>query len=165
MNWIQKTHHKQEDRVSCVPASLAMVLSAYGIHVSQSELKGDMGITPRGTQISDDALDKIRLEQWGLQHQLQYECTLDDLNTDIANGNPPIVVIRSSYLPHAEEDLLHAVVVIGADEAQIYLNDPLREDALPVQMERSLFMEAWEWNNYCVVRIQPSTKGESTNEH
>jgi ABC-type bacteriocin/lantibiotic exporter with double-glycine peptidase domain len=161
VNWIQKTHHKQENQVSCVPASLAMVLSVYGIQISQSELRGQMGITPRGTQISDEALDNIRLSQWDLQHQLQYDCTLDDLKTDIANGNPPIVVIRSSYLPHAEDDLLHAVVAIGVDEQQIYLNDPLREETTPVQMRLDLFMEAWEWNYYCAVRIKPSSTAES----
>jgi len=140
--------------ISCVPASLAMVLSVYDVKVSQSHLKTYLGTTQNGTRI-DVTWHKIPFDRWGLQCEIKFGCVLEDLETDIANGIPSIAVILSAFLPHSVRDGLHAVVVTGIDEEYIYLNEPLTTDPTPVRLRKSVFIEAWEWYNNCAIRVKP----------
>ena len=87
MNFIEKTHFKQEDEVSCVPTSLAMVLSVYDKEVSQSELKNSMGITESGTQV-EVVWEKLPFERWQLQYNQRFGCSLEDLENELAKGVP-----------------------------------------------------------------------------
>ena len=146
MNFIEKTHFKQEDEVSCVPTSLAMVLSVYDKEVSQSELKNSMGITESGTQV-EVVWEKLPFERWQLQYNQRFGCSLEDLENELAKGVPPIVFIISSFLPHSEKDFLHAVVVVGIDKESVYINDSLLEESSPFKMARSAFQAAWQWYN------------------
>jgi len=155
MNFIKKAHFKQEDEVSCVPASLAMVLSAYDKEISQSELKNYMGTTESGTQV-EVVWERLPFERWGLQYHQRFGCSLEDLENELAEGVPPIVFIISSFLPHSEKDFLHAVVVVGLDRESVSINDPLLEESSPFQMGSSAFQEAWQWYNYCMISVVPS---------
>ena len=155
MNFIEKAHFKQADEVSCVPASLAMVLSVYDKEVSQAELKDYMGTTESGIQV-EVAWESLPFERWNLQYYQRLGCSLEDLENELAKGVPPIVFIVSSFLPHSEGDFLHAVVVVGLNRESIYINDPLLEESSPFEMELSIFQAAWQWYNYCMISVFPA---------
>ena len=64
MNFIQKAHFKQEDEVSCVPTSLAMVLSVYIISLFLPHSESDslhavvvVGLDQESVYINDPLLD------------------------------------------------------------------------------------------------------------
>ncbi len=55
MNFIQKAHFKQEDEVSCVPTSLAMVLSVYESDSLHAVVV--VGLDQESVYINDPLLD------------------------------------------------------------------------------------------------------------
>jgi uncharacterized protein YvpB len=157
MNFIKKTHHQQEDNTACVPAALAMVLSVYGKEISQSELREYIGVTPGGTQI-EVTWSRVPFEKWGLECDIKFGATLEDMKNSLEAGAPVIAIILSLYLPHSTEDYLHALVLIGMDEKYLYINDPLTDGQQTVRMAYDTFLEAWEWYNRCAIIIQPLPK-------
>lgn len=157
MNFIKKTHHQQEDNTSCVPASLAMVLSAYGKEISPSEIREYLGVTPGGTQI-EVTWSRIPFETWGLECDITFDTTLSDIKKRLDAGAPVIAIILSLYLPHSTADYLPALVLIGMDEKYLYINDPLTDGQQTVRMAHETFLEAWEWYNRCAIIIQPLPK-------
>jgi len=81
-------------------------------------------------------------------------------------GMLPVVVIvsvRTGELPYWEEDVPHAVVVVGIDTATevAYVNDPAFEHA-PIAVPVGDFVLAWDaLGNRCAM-IGRSTEREST---
>lgn len=67
---------------------------------------------------------------------------LTDLHTFLLKGSPIIVPVRTIELPHWDADTDHAVVVVGMNEEEIYVNDPAFERA-PIAITRGDFDLAW----------------------
>jgi ABC-type bacteriocin/lantibiotic exporter with double-glycine peptidase domain len=78
----------------------------------------------------------------------------DLLNYLEVKRQPCIVTVGTTSLPHWDEpDNLHAVVVHGFDEENIFINDPYFEDEefiVPIEM----FLAAWSQAKNIVITIE-----------
>ncbi|MCQ3977962.1 MAG: hypothetical protein DPW09_31430 [Anaerolineae bacterium] len=85
-----------------------------------------------------------------------YHSCFEDLFDHLSQGWPCLAFIKTGELPYWEENVDHAVVVVGLDDQYIYLNDPAFPTA-PVQVDRKEFELAWlEWDEkYAVVSPRP----------
>ena len=67
---------------------------------------------------------------------------LNTLHTHLERGLPPIAFVATQQLSYWNEATGHAVVVVGFDQNQIYLNDPNFPDA-PKVISAAEFELAW----------------------
>jgi len=68
---------------------------------------------------------------------------MDDLATYLARGVPCIAFVHTVHLSYWPEATRHAVVVVGVDKRQVYLNDPFF-DAVPQVVSLLEFQLAWD---------------------
>lgn len=80
--------------------------------------------------------------------------SLDTLETLLEQGYPPIVFVRTNELPYWDDDVYHAVVLAGVDEAFVYLYDPAFANA-PQRTTIGDFYLAWLHLNTDFALIQP----------
>ena len=153
MDLLKKEHQQQFNTSACVPACLSMVFSMYGVSVSQQDLIAQLGTYADGTNL--DVLEQISFERFSFRHEVDFGSSIEALFETIKRGVPVICVIVSSYLPHSQEDRLHAVLVVGSDDEHVYLNDPLLAGEGIVQMERTTFLKAWEWSDFFRLTLSP----------
>jgi ABC-type bacteriocin/lantibiotic exporter with double-glycine peptidase domain len=79
--------------------------------------------------------------------------TLAELYDYLRQGRPCIAFIKTGELAYWDEDVDHAVVVVGLDDRFIYVNDPAFPEA-PLQVARAEFDLAWlEWDEKYAVLI------------
>ena len=94
-----------------------------------------------------------------LQHHgydVTYAAATDEraLTQALADGVPPIALLRTTHLPYWERETAHAVVVIAIDADQVVLNDPAFPTA-PQTVPRDAFMLAWSDFDYLYALIRP----------
>ena len=65
----------------------------------------------------------------------------------MADGQPCIVFVRTGDLPYWSYATSHAVVVVGIDDDNVYLNDPYFEKA-PQRVSHDEFLLAWSEFDY-----------------
>ncbi|MEM7538034.1 MAG: peptidase C39 family protein [Chloroflexota bacterium] len=82
------------------------------------------------------------LEQLGITVISRSHGTLEELYTLIERGWPVIVGIQTGTLPYWNQDVRHAVVVVGMDPESVYLHDPVNETS-PEQIPIGEFDLAW----------------------
>jgi ABC-type bacteriocin/lantibiotic exporter with double-glycine peptidase domain len=132
------THHPQRQPADCVAACAAMVLGYLGLPQDYDQLNQLLGVDPLvGTPFSS----LRRLTTLGLQVDI-VSGTLAGLAEHLVLGRAPIVLLTTGDLPYWPEDTPHAVVVVGTDEAEVYVNDPAFEQA-PQRASRGDFELAW----------------------
>jgi ABC-type bacteriocin/lantibiotic exporter with double-glycine peptidase domain len=127
-----------------------MVLAYWGQSVSEAEVAQILGTKAFGTPISNVQ----RLSQQDYQVILE-SLTLDQMKGHLQAGRPVISRVWTpmlDYWPH--EDTSHVVVVVGFDEARVYLNDPaLGEPAQAAEWDS--FLAAWAEFDETAVIIYP----------
>ncbi|MDP6038302.1 MAG: C39 family peptidase [Candidatus Latescibacteria bacterium] len=83
--------------------------------------------------------------------------TLDELCQTIENGQPVIALLWTGVLKHWQQenaiDYLHAVVVTGVDEENIFINDPVFSDH-PITLLRKEFLDAWSYARQTMVLLK-----------
>jgi uncharacterized protein YvpB len=72
---------------------------------------------------------------------------LDSLEAVLQQGHPVIVFVRTSELPHWTYATDHALLLVGYDEEQVYVNDPGHDEA-PIAVPRGDFELAWLEKDY-----------------
>lgn len=147
-SWLNVTHYKQQGRADCLAACAAMVLDYQGLPVNYSRLLRLFDITP---DLGAPASRIRRLAHLGVK--VSYGSgDLEDLRNYLAQGMPVIVFVRTIHLSYWDADSRHAVVVVGMDETQVYLNDPFH-DTVPQFVARLEFALAWDEmdNTYTVI--------------
>ena len=119
-----------------------MVLNHLNLSIEYPRLLQLLKIKPFGAPASN-----IRqLEQLGLV--VNYRITdVVGLESMLAQGWPIIVFVRTGDLPYWEYRADHALVVVGYDDANIYVNDPNFSDA-PISVPRGDFELAWLERDY-----------------
>lgn len=129
---------KMSQTADCLAACAAMVLDYIGHPASYADLLRLLEVGPLGTP----AGRIVRLEQWGLA--VEYgEGNLEILRSFVDSDKPIIALVRTRELPYWRGfDTYHSVVVVGYDEAQIYVNDPHFDDA-PQSVAIGDFLLAW----------------------
>lgn len=70
------------------------------------------------------------------------EGAFDELLQHLLAGHPCIVFVRTGQLPYRSDNINHAVVVVGMDEQNIYVNGPESAEA-PIRVSRGDFDLAW----------------------
>lgn len=143
-NLLPTPHYKQSQPGACLPACVRMVLASLGDDVDEVHLAHAMGSYWFGTPASH----VLRLSALG--YQATYErASLGHLRTYFAQQSPCIVFLRTGNLPYWDEDVPHAVVVVGIEDTTVYLHDPIL-DTGPTAVDIDTFLLAWaELDNYC----------------
>jgi ABC-type bacteriocin/lantibiotic exporter with double-glycine peptidase domain len=130
-----------------------MVLAYHGRVLPYSDLLNLLKIKPFGAPASNIRL----LAQMGLTVVYRVT-TMAGLEALLAHGQPVIVFVQTGELPYWEYLTNHAVVVVGCDESQIFLNDPYFADA-PIAVSRGDFELAWLERDYFYATLSPSSVG------
>lgn len=93
------------------------------------------------------------MDSLGLVVVLQMDGVIEDFAPYIESGLPVIVAVDADiirYWPYSDN---HAVVVIGFDEKNVYVNDPAQpETGLTVDM--NTFQLAWSRRDYAYAVIR-----------
>lgn len=67
---------------------------------------------------------------------------MTQIQDHLANDHPCIAFVNTAELPYWTEATGHAVVVVGIDDDNLYLNDPAFHDA-PKKVSQGDFLLAW----------------------
>jgi ABC-type bacteriocin/lantibiotic exporter with double-glycine peptidase domain len=141
-NSLPVPHYTQTSPGLCLPACARMVLAYLGRQVSEEELAQQLRSRPFGTYAAH-----IRyLANWGYQ-VIDEPGTPASLQSHLQNGHPCIAFVRTGPLPYLDEDVAHAVVVVGMSPDAFAVNDPAAEQA-PLDVPREAFLLAWSEFDY-----------------
>ena len=143
-------HHKQSRPGACLPACAQMILGSLGDDIAEAHLAHVMGSYWFGTPASH----VLHLSSLG--YRVTYErASFGQLRVYLARQMPCVVFLRTGGLLYWDEDVPHAVVVVGIEEAMVHLHDPAL-DTGPTAVDTTTFLLAWaELDNYCTT-IEPS---------
>ena len=144
-------HCKQSRPGACLPACARMVLGSLGDDIAEARLARVMGSYWFGTPASR----VLRLSSLG--YQATYErTTFAQLHVYLARQVPCIVFLRTGGLPYWDEDVPHAVVVVGIEETVVHLHDPAL-DTGPIVVDATAFLLAWAEMDYYCATIEPGS--------
>ena len=142
------SHKLQEEEAGCLAACAQMVLQHIGVETTQSRLNRLFGLTSIGAPYSSIR----RLDQLGIQVTV---AAGDDstIRSAIDRNQPAIVFVKTGDLPYWSDNTSHAIVIVGYDDENIFLNDPVFSDA-PIRCEWSEFMLAWSEQDYMLTLLE-----------
>ncbi len=145
--WLPIFHQKQHHQSDCLAACAAMVLDYLKRSVPYERLIELLNITP---DLGAPASNIKRLA--ALNVSVTYGAgTMKELAAHVRQGVPCIAFVDTTHLGYWDETARHAVIVIGLDEGQVYLDDPCF-DASPQRVSRLEFELAWdEMDNTCAI--------------
>lgn len=129
----------QQQRIGeCLAACSAMVMNYLGKPIAYRRLVSLLEIIPdAGT-----ASSKIRnLSQLGVKVIYQ-QGSFDKLHEHLLQNQPCIVFVKTSELPYRNDATDHAIVVVGLDDQNVYINDPEFIKS-PISVPRGDFNLAW----------------------
>ncbi len=123
-----------------------MVLAFQGVQIDEERLCDLLETKPRGTPALNVLLLNDRLPQCSVKAA---SSTVEDLRSSLHAGMPPIVFLRTSFLPYWQgKDVMHALVVVEVQDAVVLVNDP-RFPTAPLSIARTDFRTAWgEFDNF-----------------
>ncbi len=124
-----------EFRNDCGPACLAMLLHAFGIYASTNAVYRKTGASPDRYVTVPQLLRAA--ESYGVSFEYLYAWTIPRLIQTLEQGKAVMALVHyggwSQINPGVSTQNTfqgpHFVVVVGADEQHIYINDPLWKDA------------------------------------
>jgi len=127
----------QEHPSSCVAACLRMVLTSFGQHHSESEIRRLLGNPRFGITLTQAAQ---RLVAVGTGAQWHADWGLDDVRSCLRDGAYPIVGIERRFFGYASAT--HAVVITAVQSTEVEMLDPLVGPA-PQTSHITTFAVAW----------------------
>lgn len=135
-------HQQQQSDGDCLAACAAMVLNYLNIPIGYTELQRLLKIKPYGAPASN-----IRLLAH-LDLSVTYSVTdMAGIESILKQDHPIIVFVRTGELPYWSYGTDHALLVVGYDEANLYVNDPHFANA-PIIVPRGDFELAWLERDY-----------------
>jgi ABC-type bacteriocin/lantibiotic exporter with double-glycine peptidase domain len=132
-------HFPQLRTGECLPACTAMALTHLGVTVNYGQLIRLLGTIP-GFGTPSFRLHNV-VQALGINIEYGHG-TLATLYKHLQQGHPPIAFVQTGQLPYWHEDVPHAVVVVGMNGREIYLNDPAFVQA-PIAVPLGDFDLAW----------------------
>jgi|SRR5205085_765899 len=124
-----------------------MVLSGFGIEVSEAELRALCDCTIFGT----DALKAVdAARHLGLTSTAKQTLSPDELQTLVANNKYPIVFVDMYPIDGVHGP--HALVVVGLREADVSVYDPLAGERF---LPRAIFDIAWSLRHNLAIIVEP----------
>ena len=126
---IRLPHTRQSTEGYCLPACVCMILAYLGLEQSEAEVARILGVQDYGAP----SFSVRRLATLGLR-VIYREWSIAQLLAALGAGQPVILFVRTGFLDHWQEDVAHAVVVVGVEKGQSFsLHDPaLPTGPLPV---------------------------------
>ena len=135
-------HLLQRSDGDCLAACVAMVLAYLDRVMDYAALLSLLKIRPHGAPAGN-----IRLLA-SLNLNVVYSKTdMVGLEAMLQQGHPVIVFVRTGELPYWTYSTDHALLVVGYDESQLYVNDPYYSEA-PIAVPRGDFELAWLEHDY-----------------
>ena len=135
-------HLLQRSDGDCLAACAAMVLAYLDRAMDYAELLSLLKIRPYGAPAGN-----IRLLA-SLNLNVVYSKTnMVGLEAMLQRGRLVIVFVRTGELPYWTYSTDHALLVVGYDESQLYVNDPYYSEA-PIAVPRGDFELAWLEHDY-----------------
>lgn len=145
-------HFHQEEISGCLAACAQMALDYIGVSVTQQQLNQILMLTDAGVPASRvRLLDRFNVE-------VLYASGDDSvLRRMIDQGKPIIVFVFTGDFPYWSANIRHAVLVVGYDDNNVYLNDPVFAEA-PQFVSWGDFLLAWSEFDYryaCINLMRP----------
>jgi ABC-type bacteriocin/lantibiotic exporter with double-glycine peptidase domain len=141
-NWLPVPHYRQSADGLCLPACARMVLAYLGHDLTEAQVAGLLRSRSFGT-----AAPNVRyLESLSVSVTFG-QFSLARLSDFLQSRIPCIVFVQADDLPYSASAGFHAVVVIGLDDHNVYLNDPT-SDIAPQPVPHDHFMLAWSEFEY-----------------
>jgi hypothetical protein len=110
-----------------------MALAYFGVNRSQEQIASQIGhIAGAGTP----ARNVTRLVVPGIEISYAANGSLEDIRRCLDRKQIPILFVRTGELPYWEDDIAHAVLVVGMEQATIWVHDPTFEKGpIPVPID------------------------------
>jgi len=144
---IEKVPFYPQTTYQCGPASLAGVMSYWGVHVTPDEISKDIySESARGTLTIDMIL---YAEKKGLRAQ-QYKGSIEDLKKNIESGHPVIVLVDYGFFLYQAN---HFLVIIGYNEDGIVVNSGKERNMFISEKD---FIRIWEKTKFWTLLIKPN---------
>lgn len=158
-NLLPIKHVSQEHPAGCLAACLQMALAHVDVHRTQRQLNTLLGLTTLGKPMS-----KVKA-----LHERQFQCRKVEVMYERGSQNligqqlerklPVILFVRTGELQsYWQQDTQHAVLCIGYDDANVYLNDPAFIDT-PQQVSWDELMLAWVEFDYMFAVVSATSYG------
>lgn len=149
---------RQRRQADCLVACAKMALDYLLIPADYNWIRSTLGTTDIGTPFS-----RLQRLQPRAITVIQDEGNLSLLQIYLDSGLPIITDVRTWTLHHwrhrtdvdeQERDTDHAIVVVGLDQGNVYINDPDFAYA-PIALEHDEFLAAWQEreNRYAVLQL------------
>jgi len=134
---------RQRQQSDCLIACAAMVLDYLQVPFHYDRLPRLLRAEAHGTVFSHlQYLASLGVSVWVGKGDMEA------LHSHLDRGLPAIVAVETGELTsYWQEAVSHAVVVVGMDEAFVYVNDPAFETA-PQQVPLAEFHLAWQEQDY-----------------
>lgn len=145
------SHQPQQQQADCLAACAMMVLNYYGIQAKYADLLKELKIQSFGTSFDQlmSLVGAYRVSvdvgegDWGM------------VEANIQAGSPVIAAVDTAQLQSYWQDKTsHALVIVGLDEANVYVNDPELTEG-PKMISRAEFELAWLEMDYLYGLITP----------
>jgi len=149
------SHFQQSAEGYCLSACVRMVLTHLGLECSEAEVSQMLGAREFGTP----SFAVRRLIAEGLQ--VTYgEWSVAQLATVLAAERPVILFVRTGLLDYWQEDVAHAVVVVGVEEGErFWVHDPALPDG-PRAVSWNGLLAAWAEFDHRAALIRHGERGE-----
>jgi ABC-type bacteriocin/lantibiotic exporter with double-glycine peptidase domain len=148
--WLGIPLLRQTQPHTCTPACVRMVLSHYGHAVEEHVLAELLETGPAGTLLTSIHA----VQELGFSVRLETGC-YDDLLLVGSTGIPLITPVHTGSFPHyPQPGGAHCVVVLGAHETEVRINDPAR--MTPEVIPADAFDDAWAKRHRRMVILTPT---------
>ncbi len=134
-------YFKQAKWYTCGPACLRMILSHLNIKAAEKDLEKACGTTELGTtptQLVAGAF-KFNVNMLAVKN-----ATVEDIQNELKNGKPVIVLIDPSNIYGGAEGFGHFVLVVGLKGDEIVYHDPDISDGIFKRCKVEIFLKAWD---------------------
>jgi len=116
------SNFRQQEESDCLAACAAMMLRAVNIDLPYSTLLSVLGIKPWGAPHRNI----LNLAKLSPNISVTYQQgEIPDLRRVLDRGLPPVAFVWTGELPYWSTDVWHAVVLVGYDDQNFYVNDPV----------------------------------------
>jgi ABC-type bacteriocin/lantibiotic exporter with double-glycine peptidase domain len=132
-------------------ACARMVLAFHGLALPEADLRQLLETKASGTV----ARNLLRVASLGYDVRV-VASNLAQLRDAINAGQPPIVFVDTGQLDYWQSGCSHVAVVVGIDDATVWLNDPFF-DSSPQHTSLGSFLRAWGANAQYAAFIRPKT--------
>lgn len=146
---ISLSHYLQSADGLCLAACVRIVLAYWGSAVSEEDVAELLGIGLWGVPASAIR----RLSRWGWDVDYGRGARVD-LRQWLQRGIPVIAFVRTDFLAYWDMDVGHAIVVVGMNDEQVHVHDPVMEKG-PVSISAISFEAAWTEMDYGYAVITP----------